>query len=68
MQEICELGKKIKKKLVDINQTQNWLIEEVKKDTGKYFDSGYLYRIFVGTLRTPDIIQSICKILNINSD
>lgn len=65
MQELCDLGKKIKKKLVDINQTQAWLIEQVKEDTGKYFDSSYLYKIFVGSLKTPDIVNSICKILNI---
>lgn len=45
MSKFCDFGKKIKKKLIDIDQTQNWLIEEVRMDTGKYFDSSYLYKI-----------------------
>ena len=46
MAKTCEFGKEIKKRLVDIEQTQEWLIAEVSKDTGKYFDSGYLHRIY----------------------
>ena len=65
MKKLCDFGKKIKIKLVEINQTQSWLIEKVKKDTGLYFDSGYLQKIFTGELKTPDIVQSIRKILNI---
>lgn len=40
MTKICDFGKEIKKKLVDINQSQECLIQEVKKETGLYFDSG----------------------------
>ncbi len=31
MTKICDFGKEIKKKLVDINQSQECLIQEVKK-------------------------------------
>lgn len=65
MSKFCDFGKKIKKKLIDIDQTQNWLIEEVRMDTGKYFDSSYLYKILTGELTTPSIISSISKILEI---
>lgn len=40
MTKICDFGKEINKKLVDINQSQECLIQEVKKETGLYFDSG----------------------------
>ena len=65
MSKLCDLGKDIKKKLVDIDKTQEWLIEEVKKDTGLYCDRSYLSKIKVGTLSTPGIVKSICKILDI---
>ncbi len=61
----CEFGKNIKKKLIDIDQTQNWLIDEVCKNTGLYFDSGYLYKILSGKIATPSIITAICDILGI---
>lgn len=63
--KLCDFGKKIKKKLVDINQTQVWLIEKVKEDTGLYFDRSYLHKIETGTSHPDTIIESIRKILNI---
>lgn len=65
MTKICDFGKEIKKRLVDINQTQEWLISQVAQDTGKYFDSGYLHRILRGEVATPGMVSSICRILDI---
>ena len=65
MAKTCDFGKEIKKRLVDIEQTQEWLISEVAKDTGKYFDSGYLHRILRGDLATPGIVDSINRILQL---
>ncbi|MCI6959065.1 MAG: XRE family transcriptional regulator [Oscillospiraceae bacterium] len=65
MNKVCDFGKEIKLRLVEINQSQAWLIDEVKKDTGKYFDSGYLHRILRGELSTPGIVASIRKILDL---
>ena len=63
MSKICDFGKSIKKKLVDIDKNQDWLIEQVKADTGLYFDYGYMYRILTGKLKTPKVIASIKKVL-----
>lgn len=65
MTKVCAFGKEIKKKLVDINQSQEWLIQKVKEETGLYFDSGYLHKILRGELSTPGIISSISKILEL---
>lgn len=65
MPKVCDFGKEVKKKLVDVNKTQEWLISAVAADTGKYFDSGYLQRILRGDIATPGIVASICKILEI---
>lgn len=38
MAQLTAFGKDVKKKLVDIDKPQVWLIEQVKKSTGLYFD------------------------------
>lgn len=65
MERICEFGKEIKKKLVDLDKTQEWLMQQVRNDTGKYFDCWYLHRILTGTSATQSMITSICKILDL---
>lgn len=64
---LCELGKTIKKRLIDVGRNQAWLIGKVKSDTGLYFDVSYLHKILTGKIATPKIISSICKILEIES-
>ena len=67
MAKNCDFGKEIKKKLVDIDRTQAWLIEKVREDTGgMYIDDSYLYRIMKGDANPPKIIASIKRILKIN--
>lgn len=68
MAKLCTFGKEIKKKLVDIDKNQEWLITQVRKDTGLYFDSSYLYKIIVGNISTPKIVDSIRKILDLPND
>lgn len=62
---LCAFGTKIEHRLVDLHNTDKWLIEAVQKDTGKYFDRSYLHKIKTGELTTPGIIASICKVLGI---
>lgn len=60
-----EFGKAISKRLIDLDKPQVWLIEEVRKKTGLYFDDSYLYKIKTGRLATPKIVQAIREILEI---
>ena len=61
--DFCEFGKEVKKRLVDIEQTQSWLAEKVSQDTGLWVDAAYLYNTLAGR-RTPEkIMTSIKKIL-----
>ena len=62
---LCRFGQDIEIALVKSNRTNVWLIEEVKKDTGKYFDRSYLHKIKTGEVATPSIVSSIRKILDI---
>lgn len=63
--ELCDLGVKIEHRLVDLHQTNEWLIALVRQDTGKYFDRSYLHKIKTGKIATPSIVSSICKVLDI---
>lgn len=66
MAQITVFGKEIKKRLIDIEHPQAWLIEQVKKKTGLYFDDSYLHKIMVGTLSTPKIVTAINEILKLD--
>lgn len=63
-----EYGKKIRYRLLDLDENQNWLIEQVKNRTGLYFDSSYLHKIMSGSLSTPSIVGAINEILEIRSE
>lgn len=67
MQEskLCDYGKEVKKKLVDIDKKQVWLIQQVKKETGLYFDDSYLGKILNGKVNNLKIKAAIEKILGV---
>ena len=57
--------KTVKKRLIDLEQTQEWLCQQVTEKTGLFCDQPYLSRILSGE-RTPDkIISAVCEILDI---
>lgn len=64
--QLCIFGENIEHKLVDIRQTDKWLIEQVAKRTGKYFDRSYLHKIKTGQIATPGIVTAISHILEID--
>ena len=66
--ELTELGKKIKIALIEKNMTQEWLISEVKKKTGLYFDSSYLNKVMTGNNKNPKIIVAINEILELKTE
>ena len=63
-----DFGKEVKKKLIEIDKTQEWLIAEIRKDTDLFVDSSYLNRILTGRSNTPKIVASIKKILSLKGD
>lgn len=64
--ELCEFGKQIEHQIVELRQTDKWLIDQVREDTGKFFDRSYLHKIKTGQISTPGIVASISKILDIS--
>ena len=59
-------GKEIKKRLVDLERKQAWLIDQVAEKTGLYFDGSYLHKVMTGQLNSPKIVQAIREILGIS--
>lgn len=54
----------VKTELLRRGKSQKWLEEEVKVRTGKFLDSGYLYKILTGRRNAPKIVQAIREILD----
>ena len=68
MTQLTAFGKEIKKRLVDLDRPQSWLIDEVAKKTGLYFDRSYMTKIQTGKLSTPSIVAAINEILNLPAE
>lgn len=65
MAQITAFGKEVKKRLVDIDHQQAWLVREVRKETGQFFDGGYLRKILTGQRNAPKMVHAIRKILDL---
>ena len=51
MAKTSDFGKAVKIRLVELEQTQEWLIQQVREQTGdQSFDSSWLHRILSGKL------------------
>lgn len=66
--KLTPYGKRVEHALIDRGTTKKWLVEQVRKDTGKFFDHSYLCKILSGTLSTPCIVESINKILELEGE
>lgn len=55
----------VKMKLLQRGMKQTELIQAVQSDTGLFLDDSYLYKILRGERKPEKIIQSICKVLDI---
>lgn len=60
-----DFGKKVKIRLIELDKTQKWLIEQVSEKTGLFFDGGYLWKVLNGERNAPRIVEAICEILDI---
>ncbi len=68
MAQVTDYGKSVKKRLIDIGQSQEWLIRQVKEKTGLFCDGGYLYKIFIGERNAPSIVSAINEILELGKE
>ena len=56
-------GKAVKKKLVDLDKSQAWLIDQVKEKTGLFCDSSLMSRLLNGSYKSQNMTQAVCEIL-----
>lgn len=64
---VSEFGIAVKIKLVKMNKTQNWLIEEIKKRNPTMFvDSSVLYKVLTGQIVSGKIVDTIKTVLGIS--
>ena len=68
MVQLTEFGISVKRRLIDLGQTQKWLIESVREKTGNYIDSGYLQRLMTGKAKSANMKTAICEILDIKEE
>lgn len=58
-----DFGKQVKKRLIELDETQEWLISKCKEKTGLFLDSSYLNRILTGRSESKTIKSAITEIL-----
>lgn len=63
--EITDFGKAVKIKLIEIDQTQRWLLTEVNKKVGTNADAAYLNGILQGKRKSKRFVAAIGEILGI---
>lgn len=63
--QVTAFGKSVKKRLVDLDRSQEWLMSQIREQTGLYIDSSYMYKILTGQLATPKVITAIRSILEL---
>lgn len=65
--KFTEFGLCVKNKLLRKGKDQKWLEEEVTRRTGKFMDSGYMYKILTGQRNPGEIISAIMEVLDIET-
>ncbi|MGE4276924.1 MAG: XRE family transcriptional regulator [Lawsonibacter sp.] len=65
MAQFTAFGKEVKKALIDVDETQDWLMKKIGANTGLFVDSGYMYKILTGERSAPKIVQAIREILDL---
>lgn len=60
-----DFGKQVKIRLIELDQTQEWLISRCKEKTGLYIDSSCLNKILTGRNNSTTIKNAITEILEL---
>ena len=61
-----DFGRSIKKKLVENNKNQNWLLDELRKRLpDMYIDSSLIHKIIVGEVSSGRVVEEIHNIFEI---
>lgn len=61
-------GASVRAKLLEIGQTQEWLIAQCREKTGMYIDSGLMNRLLTGRRNSARIETAIKEVLGVSDD
>jgi len=61
-------GLRVKEALLRRGKSQAWLEREVAKRTGRYMDSGLMYKILTGRRKAEKTVEAICRILGLDPE
>ncbi len=64
---LTEFGKEIKVELIIRNQSQTWLIEQVRQRTDQYIDTSNLYKLMTGQINNSGLTEVIAHVLGIKA-
>lgn len=67
-ERVSPYEKKVRHRLIDLGQSQTWLIEQVKAATGMYCDSSLLHKMYAGKLKVPNIRRAVDQVLGIKEE
>jgi len=66
---VTPFGIFVKMKLLELNKTQNWLIEQAKMvDSSIYIDSSVMNKVLTGQIKTGKVVDAVKKVLTIKED
>lgn len=65
---LSKFGMSVRIRLLEKGETQKWLVEEVRKKTGLYFDTRYLYRILTEQSVSKNVVSAIKEILEMEGE
>ena len=60
-----DYGKEVKKRLIEMDKDQSWLIDEVSKKTGKFCDCSLMNKILTGRVNSEPIIFAINNLVGL---
>lgn len=60
---LTDYGKSVKKRLIEMDKSQEWLIEQLKRKTGKFVDSSLLNKILTGKSNSLTIKSALDEII-----
>ena len=61
-------AKIVKRRLLDMDKSQKWLIEEITSRTGLYCDTSVMSKIFNGEMPAKKIVAAINEILGLSTE
>lgn len=61
--QLCAFGKNVKHRLIDLDKTNGWLIDEIKRRSDGYMDTSFMAKLMSGKVTSKPKENLINQIL-----